>query len=681
MMRTVRRLAIACFVTAILIAIACTQAAATPLPCRPAFIPYTYSGAMEQCLIEGNGNYTLTAIGGNGGSTPYGRNPGSGALVQAVFSLTAGTELVILVGGAGGQGSEHISGNQPSGGGGGTFVAIRTSPFTLQPLIVAGGGGGASPSYDGGPGLGIGTGGGAGTGTGNGGAGGTGGQGGFVGSDSGGGAGPGGGGYNGDGGDAANGSGGLSFLDGGAGGTGPIAAPGGFGGGGASGCCTNGGAGGGGGGYSGGGGGGVNALPIEHGGGGGGDSYVNTDYLVDLLSVVSGYDHPGVLNGAGQLTIGFPASVAVPEPRTWVLLAFSGAGLLLLRRRAGLCVRIAAGLAGLTIPGLAHAGSCLGSFGSTGALVLCTVPSAGTYQFTVAGAQGGTSRSQYVNFGGNGAIIDVAYQLPAGQQLWLLVGQAGADSTTSGAGGGGGSFVIGYPSYTPLVIAGGGGGASDSIQNPFPSQGLGPELMNGVTGGAPGIGMNAGAGGQQGYGGAAGTNLFEVGAGGGGFIGNGGSFSSSASDAQGGGSFVNGGSGGAGAADGGGAGGFGGGGGGGFDGGGGGGGGYSGGGGGGYDFYLGADGGGGGGDSWVMPGYLSLSIPSSGNSGDGSITISLLEAVLIPEPPAWLLLMPSGIIGIGLLHMRRARKAAVAASGTSTSALCRATRPDGGAGR
>lgn len=614
------------------------------LPCHPAFAPYTYTGSIVECYIAQTGNYTITAIGANGGTTPYGENPGLGAFAQGTFTLPAFTKLDILVGGPGGQGSEHISANQASGGGGGTYVAINQT-FSMVPLLVAGGGGGASVDNGGGPGLGFDAGGGTGTGP-NGGTGGTGGQGGHIGGNVLEDAGAGGGGFYGNGQNSTNGTGGSSFVDGGAGGTGQIAAPGGFGGGGATGCCSNGGgAGGGGGGYSGGGGGGTEFFTNQEGGGGGGDSYYAQSYLSDDpgLNSIAGYNNLSTLKGGGEVTIQPVSGLSVPEPPAWTLLLLGLFGLCVVRRLrsgAGLVAVLAA--LGMVAPGLARAGSCVGTFAYSGSVETCSIPTTGTYQFTVAGAQGGNStNSLFANLGGQGAIIIANYQLTAGTTLLLLVGQAGTNENgTSGAGGGGGSYAV-LTTYYPLVIAGGGGGADASAANPIPGPGLGPEGLNGVTGGGAGFGMNAGPGGSGGYGGASGTTYEFVGAGGGGYISNGGSFNNSnPSVAQGGVSFLNGGSGGAGGNGGGTNGGFGGGGGGGTIGGGGGGGGYSGGGGGGYYYYTGGNGGGGGGDSYVMPGYTSLNavagctilVPGPCNSGNGSIAISELSASAIPEP-------------------------------------------------
>ena len=88
-----------------------------------------------------------------------------------------------------------------------------------------------------------------------------------------------------------------------------------------------------------------------------------------------------------------------------------------------------------------------------------TVVDAGTYSIEVAGAQGGSSGSYA---GGEGAVMIGEFTLSSGDELEILVGQRGGDSTgttTSGnsGGGGGGTFVA--LNSTPLIVAGGGGGA------------------------------------------------------------------------------------------------------------------------------------------------------------------------------------------------------------------------------
>lgn len=101
-----------------------------------------------------------------------------------------------------------------------------------------------------------------------------------------------------------------------------------------------------------------------------------------------------------------------------------------------------------------------------------TVPSAGRYQITCAGAQGarGSGPSSYVNReGGLGAKLTATFALQKGDVLQILVGQTGIGSTYVGSsdactgGGGGGTFVVllREEERIPLIVAAGGAGGSD----------------------------------------------------------------------------------------------------------------------------------------------------------------------------------------------------------------------------
>jgi large repetitive protein len=225
-----------------------------------------------------------------------------------------------------------------------------------------------------------------------------------------------------------------------------------------------------------------------------------------------------------------------------------------------------------------------------------TAPATGTYIISASGAQGGTNQ----NTGGRGAVESGTFSLTAGTVLQILVGQAGAGSSSGNqcGGGGGASYVV--SDGTPLIIAAGGGGAD-------------------IGGGAQDRGQAA-QGACTASGGGGGVAASSWGAGGGGFSGNG---ANDAPYATGGTAFTNGGQGGhAGSSPHGGssAGGFGGGGGAGYFG--------SGGSGGGGGGYL-----GGNGDSGSSAGSGGISC-NSGSSpsnstgaaggGNGSVTISLL---------------------------------------------------------
>ncbi|MBI5779683.1 MAG: DUF2341 domain-containing protein, partial [Planctomycetes bacterium] len=211
------------------------------------------NGTIQTSTITQTGVYRIEAWGAQGGSgTSY--TGGLGARMMGDFTITAGTQLKILVGQQGLNQATYKSG----GGGGGTFVTDNSN----NPLIIAGGGGGGggnSNPQNGQPGL---------TGT----SGGNGSQGVATGGTGGGGGGASGGGGGG-GGLTGNGTagwtpGGMSFINGGTAGglNGGYGAQGGFGGG-SSGEWNNQGATGAGGGYSGGAGTGSNGVA------GGGGSY------------------------------------------------------------------------------------------------------------------------------------------------------------------------------------------------------------------------------------------------------------------------------------------------------------------------------------------------------------------------------------------------------------------------
>jgi hypothetical protein len=178
--------------------------------------------------------YRILAAGAEGGD--HGPGGGSGAFIQGDFALTQGEVITIVCGQRGNQNGE--GGWVGRGGGGGTAV-VRTGNV---PLVVAGGGGGSATN--GGRGVDAVTGTSASNSNGVQ-------QGGY----NGGGSAAGGGGFVGNGGAGTWGSGGLSFTNGGTGGSTSRAgtANGGFGAGGGGGSEGNSGGGGGGGGYSGGG--------------------------------------------------------------------------------------------------------------------------------------------------------------------------------------------------------------------------------------------------------------------------------------------------------------------------------------------------------------------------------------------------------------------------------------------
>jgi hypothetical protein len=198
-----------------------------------------------------------------------------------------------------------------------------------------------------------------------------------------------------------------------------------------------------------------------------------------------------------------------------------------------------------------------GSVTSSNGIQLWTVPTTGVYTIDARGACGGTYPGRTA--GGNGARMVGTFNLTAGQQIKILVGQEGYYG-----GGGGGSFVA-TSANVPLIVAGGGGGGGSACGGNPPhagtalngsnnynacghvsynggtngSGGNGPGLNGGPgggfnTNGTPGDGnagiafINGGNGGANGnfFGGfgAGGGSTDDQGAGGGGYSGGAGDF-------------------------------------------------------------------------------------------------------------------------------------------------------------
>lgn len=318
----------------------------------------SYAGTVATYLVGTSGLYDISALGANGGQSSNSNLGGIGAQVSGQFTLTAGEQLLVLVGGAGTQGTATGTDDAGGGGGGGSFV-ILSSGNGLVPLLVAGGGGGAG-SGSSGSNAALGTSGlnanpgSAGASAGGGSEGGAaalpyGYTGGGAG---GGGAGFSGGGQNSAGVQSANGgcsfeffntiystslagycgaAGGSSSIGGGVGGTGGAGGGGGGGGGGAGGGVTGlGGGGGGGGGYSGGGAGNGGSTPDTGGGGGGGGSYV-ADIALNSAEHTAANTNADLI-GNGLVTVR-AAQPSVPEPGSLGLLAAGLLGLLVSGRR------------------------------------------------------------------------------------------------------------------------------------------------------------------------------------------------------------------------------------------------------------------------------------------------------------------------------------------------------------
>jgi len=122
---------------------------------------------------------------------------------------------------------------------------------------------------------------------------------------------------------------------------------------------------------------------------------------------------------------------------------------------------------------------------TTNGIQLWTVPATGAYTIEAFGAQGGGA-NQY----GRGSQIKGTFQLTAGQQIKILVGQAGG--YYSSGSGGGGSFVT-TSANVPLVVAGGGGGQYDGgsqLYNAHSVVGNNGQATGCTTGGTAGAGGN-----------------------------------------------------------------------------------------------------------------------------------------------------------------------------------------------
>jgi hypothetical protein len=137
-MRVLTALAIAGTISGLLL-VPQNQALAGPVPqsCLAGSGEFDYTPAgVVPCIIETTGSYVSLLFGANGGlaTGPDSGSGGMGASASAIYTLTPGPEVGVLVGGAGGG---STSGG--AGGGGASFVEILGTPSNI-PLVIAGGG-------------------------------------------------------------------------------------------------------------------------------------------------------------------------------------------------------------------------------------------------------------------------------------------------------------------------------------------------------------------------------------------------------------------------------------------------------------------------------------------------------------------------------------------------------------
>jgi uncharacterized protein (TIGR02145 family) len=113
-----------------------------------------------------------------------------------------------------------------------------------------------------------------------------------------------------------------------------------------------------------------------------------------------------------------------------------------------------------------------------------TISQSGTYNITIAGAQGGNCCGAV---GGLGAAISGELELAQGDVVSVLVGQKGSSGNNYGSGGGGGTFL--QVNDELMLAAGGGSGGSESGDgNPGLTEECGGNGDNGFPGGCNGDG-------------------------------------------------------------------------------------------------------------------------------------------------------------------------------------------------
>lgn len=179
--------------------------------------------------------------------------------------------------------------------------------------------------------------------------------------------------------------------------------------------------------------------------------------------------------------------------------------------------------------------------GRTGSNQTFIVPKTSVYTITAKGARGGIaymSGTSTVNPGGNGASLTGEFELDEGDELDIMVGQAGGDMPSAQRGGAGGGMTVVYNvTKDELLLCAGGGGGAGQYQFVFTNK----NASLSTTGNSGGSSSTASGGAAGGVGPSGGSSI-SYGPGGGGFSTNG----ANASNTTGGASYENGGAGGTG---------------------------------------------------------------------------------------------------------------------------------------
>ncbi|MES2774408.1 MAG: MopE-related protein [Bacteroidota bacterium] len=144
------------------------------------------------------------------------------------------------------------------------------------------------------------------------------------------------------------------------------------------------------------------------------------------------------------------------------------------------------------------------TFNYTGGVQDYVVP-AGINSITlgVTGADGGDVAAGFTPLGGSGGLINASFPVMSGDNIRVIVGEAGKNTLLAGGGGGTGVINCGNPANcatgTLLLVAGGGGGAFSSSPGggAVAITGSGAAGLDGVGGGGGG-GVNGGGSGHNG---------------------------------------------------------------------------------------------------------------------------------------------------------------------------------------